>query len=184
MFKYSCLHFPPPPLSPTPTIPISTTFFKSFYLFIFRERGREGEKEGEKLRCVVVSRMPPSGDLSRNSGMCPDWELNQQPFGLQARTQCTELHQPGLCFFFKINFIRRHWLVGSYSFQVCTSMVHDWCDALRAHHPNSSHLALPYIRPPYPFTTPTPFPLVTTTLLSASMGFSFTTHIWAKSYGS
>ena len=95
LFKYSCLHFPPPPLSPTPTIPISTTFFKSFYLFIFRERGREGEKEGEKLRCVVVSYASPTGDLACNSGMCPDWELNQQPFGLQVRTQCTGLHQPG-----------------------------------------------------------------------------------------
>ena len=26
--------------------------------------------------------------------MCPDWELNQQPFGSQAHAQSTELHQP------------------------------------------------------------------------------------------
>ena len=28
--------------------------------------------------------------------MCPDWESNQQPFGLQAGAQPTEPHQPGL----------------------------------------------------------------------------------------
>ena len=57
--------------------------------------GREGEKEGEKHQCVVASHVPPTGDLARNPGMCPDWEPNQQPFGLQAGTQSTELHQPG-----------------------------------------------------------------------------------------
>ena len=28
--------------------------FKRFYLFIFREQGREGEREGEKHQCVVA----------------------------------------------------------------------------------------------------------------------------------
>ena len=36
-------------------------FKKIFYLFIFRDRGREGEREGE------------------NHCKCPDWELNPQP---------------------------------------------------------------------------------------------------------
>ena len=44
-------------------------FFKRFYLFIFRERRREG--------------------------MCPDWESNQRPFGSQAHAQSIELHHPG-----------------------------------------------------------------------------------------
>ena len=39
--------------------------------------------------------MPPTGDLTHNPGMCPDWGLNQQPFGLQAGAQSTEPHQPG-----------------------------------------------------------------------------------------
>ena len=64
-------------------------------LFIFREKGREGEREGEKYQCVVASRTPPTGDLACNPGMCPDWESNWQPFGLQAGTQSTEPHQPG-----------------------------------------------------------------------------------------
>ena len=51
-------------------------FFKRFYLFIFRQRGREGEREGEKYQCVVVSHMLLTGDLTCNPGMCPDWELN------------------------------------------------------------------------------------------------------------
>ena len=64
-------------------------FFKDFiYLFIFRERGREGEIH----QCEVVSRTPPSGDLAHNSGTCPDWESNQWPFDSQAGIQCTEPH--------------------------------------------------------------------------------------------
>ena len=43
-----------------------------YYLFIFRERGREGEREGEKYQCVVASPVsPPTGDLACNPGMCP-----------------------------------------------------------------------------------------------------------------
>ena len=55
----------------------------------------EGERKGEKHQRVVASLTPPTGDLIRNPGMCPDWELNQQPFGSQVGTQCTEPHQPG-----------------------------------------------------------------------------------------
>ena len=40
------------------------SFFKRFYLFIFRERGREGEREGEKHPYVVASHTPPTGDLA------------------------------------------------------------------------------------------------------------------------
>ena len=70
-------------------------FFNFIYLFIFRERGREGEREGEKHQCVVASRALPTGGLAHNPGMCPDWESNQRPFGSQAGTQPTEPHQPG-----------------------------------------------------------------------------------------
>ena len=42
----------------------------------------EGEGEGEKHRYVVASCVPTTGDLAHNPGMCPDWELNQRPFGL------------------------------------------------------------------------------------------------------
>ena len=69
-------------------------FFR-FRLFIFKERGREGEREGEKHQCVVASRAPSTGYLAWNPGMCPHWESNQQPFGSQASTQSAELHQPG-----------------------------------------------------------------------------------------
>ena len=37
----------------------------------------EGEREGEKHQCVVASHISLTGDLARNPGMCPDWELNQ-----------------------------------------------------------------------------------------------------------
>ena len=40
--------------------------------------------------------MPPTGDLTSNPGMCPDWESNRQPFGWQSSAQSTEPHQPEL----------------------------------------------------------------------------------------
>ena len=36
-------------------------FLKRFYLFISREKRREGEKEGKKHQCVVASCVPPTG---------------------------------------------------------------------------------------------------------------------------
>ena len=76
-------------------------FFLRFYLFL--ERAREGEREGEKeaSMCGCLSCAPYWGPgLASNPGMCPDWESNQKPFGLQAPAQSIELHQPGLisCF--------------------------------------------------------------------------------------
>ena len=77
---------------------ISFSYFFLKILFICRQRGREGEREGEK-HCVIMSRTPPTGDLAHSSGMCPDWELDQQPFSSQASTQSTEPHHPGLYLF-------------------------------------------------------------------------------------
>ena len=73
-------------------------FFLRLYLFIFRERGREGEREGVKHQCLVASSIPHTRDMACNPGMCPDWESNQHCFGSQARAQSIELHQPGLHF--------------------------------------------------------------------------------------
>ena len=51
-------------------------FFLRFYLFIFRQRRMEGEKEGEKHQCMVASHPPQSrgltGDWTCNPGICPD----------------------------------------------------------------------------------------------------------------
>ena len=74
------------------------TVFKKIYLSIFSERGRKGEREGEKHQCVVASHVPAAEDLAHNPSMCPDSELNQQLFGSQALTQSTKLYQPRLTF--------------------------------------------------------------------------------------
>ena len=74
--------------------------FRFFFKFIFRERGKDGEREEEKHPCVVASCAPPIGDLAHNPGTCPDWESNWQPFGSLAGTHFTEPHQPGLRSFF------------------------------------------------------------------------------------
>ena len=53
---------------------------KAFYLFIyFRERGREGEREGKKHRLVA-------------SHMCPDLGPNPQPRNQNDDAQPTEPH--------------------------------------------------------------------------------------------
>ena len=70
-------------------------FFKDF-IHLFLESGREGERKGEKHQCVVAFRTPPTRDLVSNPGMCPDWESNWGPCSLQASTQYTKPHQPGL----------------------------------------------------------------------------------------
>ena len=48
--------------------------FKRFYLFIFGERGREGDREN--IIVSVASYTCPNRDLACNPGMCPDWESN------------------------------------------------------------------------------------------------------------
>ena len=53
----------------------------NFISLFVREKGREGEREGEKHQCLVASHAPPTGDLVHNPGMCPDWELNGRPLG-------------------------------------------------------------------------------------------------------
>ena len=71
--------------------------FKDFYLFIFLNRGEGREKNidvQEKHR-LVASRTPPIGALAHNPGMCPDRELNRQPFSLQASAQSPEPHSQG-----------------------------------------------------------------------------------------
>ena len=66
-------------------------FLKRFYLFIFRERGREEEREGEKYQCVVASRLPPTGDLAHNPGLCLTRNQTGNPW-FTGHAQSTELH--------------------------------------------------------------------------------------------
>ena len=60
--------------------------FKRFYLFIFRERGREGERERNTDVRENIDQLPLThaltGDKTCNPGMCPDQELNKRPFVL------------------------------------------------------------------------------------------------------
>ena len=54
-------------------------------LIDFRERGREGEREGEMHRSVA-SPTYPTRDRTHNLVMCLDQEANRQPFGLWVHT--------------------------------------------------------------------------------------------------
>ena len=80
-----------------PTILKQDFFFKDFiYLLLERGKGRERNINMREIHQSVASRMPPIGDPVHNPGMCPDWESNWQPFGLQAGTQSIDPHQPVL----------------------------------------------------------------------------------------
>ena len=81
-----------------------SSFFLRFYLFISRERGREGEK----YQCMVTSGVVPTGDVAHNPGMCPDWESNQRPFGLQPTLNPLSYTSQGLTFIFMMCEIVSH----------------------------------------------------------------------------
>ena len=49
---------------------------------------------------MVASRVAPTGDLARNPGMCPDWESNWQPFGLQPMLNPLSYASQVIFFFF------------------------------------------------------------------------------------
>ena len=69
------------------------------YILSERGEGREGGRETSMYE-RYIDHLPPAcpqlGTLARNPGMCPDWESNPLPLGLQASVQSTEPHQPGL----------------------------------------------------------------------------------------
>ena len=70
--------------------------FKRDFVYLFLE-GKGGRKRGrETSMCGCLSRAPYWGLCPQTQACALDWELNQRPFGLQARTQSTEPHQPGL----------------------------------------------------------------------------------------
>ena len=46
----------------------------------------------------IASGTSPTGELACSSGVCPDWEWNQQTFGLQDDAQPTEPHWSGSYF--------------------------------------------------------------------------------------
>ena len=52
--------------SPTPPTLPPHYFFLRFYLFIFRQKEREGDIAGEKHQCVVASHVLPTGDPAHN----------------------------------------------------------------------------------------------------------------------
>ena len=66
-------------------------YFLKILLFIFRERGREGEREGEIHQYVVA----PCWRSGLQPWQVPQMEIELRPFGLQASTQSAEPHQPG-----------------------------------------------------------------------------------------
>ena len=66
-----------------------------FYFYTEEKGGRRRERETSMCGCLCT---PPTGNPAGNPGMCPDWETEWRPFGLQASAQSTKPHQPGPIF--------------------------------------------------------------------------------------
>ena len=69
----------------------------------FREREREGERKGEKLRCErntnwLPLEHAPTGEQTCDPGMSPDWGLNRQPSALQDDAQVSHADQGEVTF--------------------------------------------------------------------------------------
>ena len=98
-------------------------FFKDF-IYLFLERGEGKEKEREKNINVCL---PPTGDLTCNPGICPDWESKRQPFGSQASTQSTDPHQPGWVSVFSVLKV----CAGHFSISICIDMSHSFISFIK-----------------------------------------------------
>ena len=70
------------------------SFFFWFYLFIFRERGREEERE-RNIDVWLPLIWPPLGTWPATQACAPTG-IRTANLQFAARTQSTELHQPGL----------------------------------------------------------------------------------------
>ena len=71
------------------------TFIFLKILFIFKERGREGEREKVKHQCVVSSHTPPTGEPSLQPRHVSWLGIEPVTLWFAAGTQSTEPYQPG-----------------------------------------------------------------------------------------
>ena len=67
---------------------VVTIYFLRLLIYLFLDRGEGREKEKKRNITVWLPlAYPAPGNLACNSGVCPDWESNQEPFGWQAGAQ-------------------------------------------------------------------------------------------------
>ena len=64
-------------------------------LFLFRERGREGEREGERNQCVVASCAPPLGTWPATQECALTGSRTGDPLVCRLALNPLEPHQPG-----------------------------------------------------------------------------------------
>ena len=78
------------------SLPSCPFFFCFKILFIYFQReGKGGRKRGRETSMCGCLSCIPYWNLVCKPGTCPDWESNQQPFGLQAHAQSTEFTSQG-----------------------------------------------------------------------------------------
>ena len=87
----------------------SIYLFFNIFTSLFLKRG-EGKEKERNINVWLPLTHPPTGSLTwpGNLDMCPDWESNQTPFGLQAGAQSPEPHQPGQDLHFNYSHVPSH----------------------------------------------------------------------------
>ena len=79
-------------------------FFKDF-IYLFLERGEGWEKERERNINAWTSLVcPPTGDLARNPGMCPDQNRTGDPLVCMLALNPLSYTSQGLCILFIRNY--------------------------------------------------------------------------------
>ena len=77
-------------------------YFLRFYLFIYRERGRKGEREGEKHQCVVASHALPLETPPATLACALTGNRTGDPLVLRpALNPVSHTSRGGFCFCFK-----------------------------------------------------------------------------------
>ena len=82
-----------PRVTDTRTVPNVRSIVR-FFFFLKRE-GKGRRKRGKETSMSGCLFTPCTGDLVHNPRVCPDWESNPWPFGLQACAHSTELQGLG-----------------------------------------------------------------------------------------
>ena len=76
---------------------IKSILFKKDFIYVFLEKREGRDKKRERNINVWLPLLHPQpGTWPRSQACALDGELNQRPFHLQAGTQSTQPHQPGL----------------------------------------------------------------------------------------
>ena len=128
----------------SPSLIWTFSFLKILFILEWGE-GRKRRRETSMCGCLLCT-LYWGPDLAHNPGMCPHWELNWWPFGLQVGVQFTEPHQPGLyLYLLNLYWSSQFWQHSAVA-PLCNTLFCMQCFVYRASRAQATPTTL---RPPY-----------------------------------